>query len=180
MIDVYQPTHAEISTRAFVLNSLTLADFSNVEVVYANQGAVRLPVPFITVQVITDIEGHTPEVVTIEGDTLGMVNTEIHEYRTGTATISCYGPTSWSLAHAIARAVYAVNEIEFFAINEVRAITDAPEPMATGFERRAVVDLAISYTDLIVITNNKQALESVTITGTISGVDAEITENWPT
>lgn len=178
-MSAYQPTHAEISTRSFVLSALALAGITGVSVIYSNQGAVRLPLPFITVQVITDIEAMTPEVVTVDG-TLGMANVEIHEYRTGTATISCYGPTSWELARAISRAVFVVAEIDFYAVNEVRAITDTPEPVATGFERRAVVDLAISYTDLIVITNSKRELESVTITGTISGVDAEITENWPT
>lgn len=195
----YIPTSVETALRDWIVASLDAAAFDDVVVRFAQQGKVRSPKAYVTIEILTDQELQTP-VERLTGTVLADGTHEVCmiENREGTVEIISHGENSWAIAKAIARSPWRQDIIGFNSSNNsglklniqdaITAITNLPNPMSTTTEQRRQQDFRFSYAESTTLETGRGVLERAIALAQNNvykqdpgdGTTAEADESWPT
>lgn len=182
----YHPSALEQALYTWARAVLNAYGFSTVPVIFANQGHLMQPSPFVTLNVTSDTLVSDPE--TIVNDD-GSVSTL--EHRTGTCSLSCYGSNAYDVASAIRRSITdpriadTLNDAEI-SIQRVAAIINAPLELGTITEQRRIIDVTFAFSEEFrTAAEAVQVVESVVANGDIyrqnagDGITTQTTVDWP-
>lgn len=178
----YAPTTEERALWAWI--DLVVGD-DVTEIRFANQAAPRPDAPFVTLQVISDVANHSPEVVTadVEFDPAadGYV-TRIHEHRTATVSVNVFGATHRDLMRRIERSIADPHVVDFntdqgLEVQEaIGPAQDLSALMATAYEGRTQLDFRIAYTTQTDSPFATRIISSADISGLINDATTQQTE----
>jgi hypothetical protein len=186
----YQPTTVEVNLRNWLVAALD--GFPTVEVIYQNQGSVRVPRPFVTLQVLTDIQIQDPEQIVRDVQLPdGSYQVDTLERRQGSVQVIAHGSESWNIMRAVSRSLRRQTVLEVNRANgvevleELSGILDLPELMSTTTEPRRSQDYSFSYCELTTEVTGAGVLERAITSGDVyqdtpgDGVDPVADVSWP-
>lgn len=174
---IYQATYYEEALRDWIL--LIAAEIeASIVVRYANQRGYKAQRPFITLQVLSDVDRgvyhnvtDTPDGSDYEGEVLSSLM--------GTVSINIFSVSHRRIASALKASLYRADVQELLSNDKVyvsRMISrqDVSEALSTSFEPRTAIDFAFSYAERCTYT--AQAIEEVEVTVTGQSQTGDITQ----
>ena len=186
----YQPTSIENCLRLWVMAALNAFE-DGVVCVYANQGAIVLNRPFVTLQIIHESMTQYPREILTDTEMVdGTFQVDMVEKRQGTVQLQYFGNSCWEYGYAVNRSFRRQDVLAYNTTNGVEILQTAtsllnvPEALATTTEPRCVQDYQYAYalqTTMIkqLTGEGAKVLERVIATGDFDGVSTTIDESWP-
>lgn len=187
----YQPTDTEVNLRLWIVKSF-VGESLDAEVIYSNQGAIRLDRPFALLQIISeDVVQYPFEIVTDNVKLDGTYEVQILEHRAGSVQITTHGSLCWQMMDAIARSIRRSDIIDYNTENGIEimqplsGINDRPLLLSTQYEPRKQQDYEYAFARKTLISSvSAGVLERAIATGSIANqnpnpLEPIIDESWP-
>jgi hypothetical protein len=186
----YQPTDTEVNLRLWIVKAFA-GESVDAEVIYSNQGAIRLDRPFVLLSIISEGVVQYPfEIVTDNRNVDGTYEICISEHRAGSVQVMAHGSTSWDMMSTIARSIRRSDVIEYNTENGIEimkpltGINDRPLQLSTQYEPRKQQDYEYAFGRTTTLSIGARVLEQAVIGGNIENqnpdeLDPNFIITWP-
>lgn len=186
----YQPNATEVNLRLWLVKALE-GENVEAEVIYANQGAIRIKRPFVMLSIVSEGVVQYPfEIVTDNRRVDGTYEICVSEHRAGSVQITTHGSNSWDIMSTIARSIRRSDVIDYNTQNGIEILkpltpmADRPVQLSTQFEPRKQQDYEYAFGRTTILSIGAQVLQQAVIGGSIENQNpTELNPNfvitWP-